>query len=104
MDHLRYSTGTPAQTSAPAQPAKGLAYRICALIVAQLGCDPDLVKADVRLVNDLGADSLDVVELAMAIEHELHIEAMPDDELQVVKTVQQLIDVARKYAPAGAAA
>lgn len=97
--HLQRST----QASA-ASDLRPLAACIQALIVDQLGCDPDLVKPEARLAADLACDSLDVVELAMAIEHELNIEAMPDDELQVVKTVQQLIDVVRKYAPAGATA
>lgn len=78
-----------------------LAARVTALVLEHLGADPEHVTPESRLARDLGCDSLDVVEIAMAIEHDLGIEAMPDAELQAVTTLQQLIDVVARHAPAG---
>lgn len=81
-----------------------LAARVTALVLNHLGADPENVTPQSRLTRDLGCDSLDVVEIAMAIEHDLGIEAMPDAELQAVKTLQELIDVVARHAPAGVVA
>ncbi|MGJ8723050.1 MAG: acyl carrier protein [Roseibacillus sp.] len=55
--------------------------RIKDIIVEQLGVNVDQVTADAKLMEDLGADSLDAVELVMAIEEEFGIE-VPDDEAE----------------------
>ena len=61
------------------------------IIVEQLGVDEDEVKADASFVDDLGADSLDVVELVMALEEEFECE-IPDEEAEKITSVQQAID------------
>lgn len=60
------------------------------IIVNTLSCDAEKVTADARLAEDLEADSLDAVELNMAIEDELGI-AIPDEELTNLKTVGDIV-------------
>lgn len=60
------------------------------LIAAQLGVAVEQVTPDANLVNDLGADSLDVVELIMALEDELGIE-VPDDDAQKLSTLSAVV-------------
>ena len=59
------------------------------VIVEQLGVDPERVKAEASFIDDLGADSLDIVELVMAMEEEFEIE-IPDEEAEKLKTVQDV--------------
>lgn len=54
-------------------------------------CDPDGIKLDTRLEEDLEADSLDLVELAMSLEEELSLE-IPDEELEGIRTVGDAVD------------
>ncbi len=56
------------------------------VIVEQLGVDPDRVKLEASFIDDLGADSLDIVELVMAMEEEFGIE-IPDEDAEKLKTV-----------------
>jgi acyl carrier protein len=60
------------------------------IIVEQLGVDEDEVKADASFVDDLGADSLDVVELVMALEEEFGIE-ISDEDAEKMGTVKEAI-------------
>ncbi|KIM03739.1 MAG: acyl carrier protein [Sulfurovum sp. AS07-7] len=62
-----------------------------AVVVEQLNVNPDEVKEDSRFVEDLGADSLDVVELVMAIEEKFDIE-IKDEEAEKIATVQDVIN------------
>ena len=57
----------------------------------QLGTDEASLKNDSSFINDLGADSLDTVELVMALEEEFNTE-IPDEEAEKITTVQQAID------------
>ncbi len=57
------------------------------IIVQQLGVDADKVTADASFVDDLGADSLDVVELVMAFEEEFGVE-IPDEAAEKIATVK----------------
>ncbi len=61
------------------------------IIAEELGVDKDEVNADSNLADDLGADSLDAVELIMAIEEEFDIE-IDDATATKIKTVQDIID------------
>ena len=61
------------------------------IIVEQLGVDEDEVKAAASFVDDLGADSLDVVELVMALEEEFGME-ISDEDAEKLGTVRQAID------------
>ncbi|MBW4514136.1 MAG: acyl carrier protein [Timaviella obliquedivisa GSE-PSE-MK23-08B] len=61
------------------------------IVVDQLSVDADAVKPEASFANDLGADSLDVVELVMALEEEFDIE-IPDEAAESIATVQAAVD------------
>lgn len=65
--------------------------RVKKIVIEQLGVKDDEVKEDASFVDDLGADSLDTVELVMALEEEFETE-IPDDEAEKITTVRQAID------------
>jgi acyl carrier protein len=65
--------------------------RVKEIIVEQLGVEEDEVASDASFTDDLGADSLDTVELVMAFEEEFNIE-IPDDDAEGIATVQDAID------------
>ncbi len=65
------------------------------IIVEQLSVDKDKVVAGASFVDDLGADSLDLVELIMAMEEEFDVE-IPDEEAEKITTVQDAIDFVNK--------
>ena len=65
--------------------------RVKKIIVEQLGVKEEDVKSEASFVEDLGADSLDTVELVMALEEEFDIE-IPDEEAEKITTVQSAID------------
>ncbi|MDF1877794.1 acyl carrier protein [Sulfurimonas sp. SAG-AH-194-L11] len=60
------------------------------VVVEQLSVDVNEVKEDAKFVEDLGADSLDVVELVMALEEKFDIE-IPDDEAEKIQTVADVV-------------
>ena len=66
------------------------------VIVEQLNVSPEEVKPESKFVEDLGADSLDVVELIMALEEKFEIE-IPDSEAEKIKTVQDVVDYIEKH-------
>lgn len=61
------------------------------IIVEQLGVEEEQVLAEASFVNDLGADSLDTVELIMAFEEEFGVE-IPDEEAEKIKTVKDVLN------------
>ena len=61
------------------------------LVVTQLGIDASKVQTDSSFIDDLGADSLDTVELVMAFEEEFDIE-IPDEDAQKIKTVADVVN------------
>ncbi|MYE07312.1 MAG: acyl carrier protein [Oligoflexia bacterium] len=65
--------------------------KVTALIVDQLGVEKDKVKPESSFVDDLGADSMDIVELVMAFEDNFSIQ-IPDQEEGNIRTVQDAID------------
>ena len=65
--------------------------RIKKIISEQLGVEEDEVVPEAKFVEDLGADSLDTVELVMALEEEFDIE-IPDEEAETIQTVAGAID------------
>jgi len=65
--------------------------RVKQIVVEQLGVSEDEVSGDSSFVDDLGADSLDTVELVMALEEEFNCE-IPDEEAEKIATVQQAVD------------
>lgn len=62
-----------------------------AVVVEQLNVSADEVKPESKFVEDLGADSLDVVELVMALEEKFDVE-IPDDQAEKIQTVQNAVD------------
>ena len=68
-----------------------VADRVKKIIVDQLGVEEELVTPDASFVDDLGADSLDTVELVMAFEEEFGVE-IPDDAAEKITTVKDAID------------
>ena len=64
----------------------GLAERIHKLVAEQLGVDRNQVTPQASILDDLGADSLDVVELVMAIEESFDIE-IPDEAIEAMRTI-----------------
>jgi len=71
--------------------------RVKKIVVEQLGVKEEEVKEDASFVDDLGADSLDTVELVMALEEEFETE-IPDDEAEKITTVRQAIDYINSHA------
>ena len=65
--------------------------RVKKVVMDQLGVTAEALKNEASFVDDLGADSLDTVELVMALEEEFGTE-IPDDEAEKITTVQQAID------------
>jgi acyl carrier protein len=65
--------------------------RVRKIVVDQLGVKEEEVTLEASFVDDLGADSLDTVELVMALEEEFETE-IPDDQAENITTVQQAID------------
>jgi acyl carrier protein len=65
--------------------------QVKAIVAEQLGVKAEQVTNDASFVDDLGADSLDTVELVMALEEEFEIE-IPDEDAEKITTVQQAID------------
>ncbi|MBR8701207.1 MULTISPECIES: acyl carrier protein [Fusobacterium] len=65
--------------------------KIREIVVEQLGVEPEQVVPEANFVEDLGADSLDTVELIMAFEEEFDVE-IPDTDAEKIKTVQDVID------------
>ena len=66
--------------------------RVKNIIVEQLGVEADQVKPEAQFVNDLGADSLDTVELIMALEEEFDIE-IPAEKAEKISTVEEAVEL-----------
>jgi acyl carrier protein len=69
--------------------------RVIDIVAEQLGVDKEKVSPDTSFVNDLGADSLDTVELVMELEEEFDIN-IPDEEAEKIQTVGQAIEFIEK--------
>lgn len=74
-----------------------VADRVKQIIVEQLGVDAAEVTNQAHFVNDLGADSLDTVELVMALEEEFDTE-IPDEQAEKIQTVGQAIEYIQAHA------
>ena len=77
-----------------------VADKVKSIIVEQLGVDEEEVTPDASFVDDLGADSLDTVELVMAFEEAFDIE-IPDEDAEKIRTVSDAVDYIGKHAKAG---
>lgn len=70
--------------------AENITEKVTGIIVEQLGVSADQVKPESKLIEDLGADSLDAVELVMAVEEEFGID-VPDEEAEKLRSVGDII-------------
>ncbi|MFS8641326.1 MAG: acyl carrier protein [Symbiobacteriaceae bacterium] len=75
---------------------EALFQRVREIIVEQLGVDEASVTPEARFIDDLGADSLDIVELIMALEEEFDLE-IPDEEAEKIVTVGDAIQYIEKH-------
>lgn len=66
------------------------------IIVDQLGVEEDEVLPEAHFIEDLGADSLDIVELVMALEEEFGLE-IPDEDAEKIATVNDAVDYIREH-------
>jgi acyl carrier protein len=73
--------------------------RVKKIVAEQLGVNESEIKTESSFVNDLGADSLDTVELVMALEEEFETE-IPDEEAEKITTVQQAINYVQSHVKA----
>lgn len=71
--------------------------RVTDIVVEQLGLERDKVHPESKFVDDLGADSLDTVELVMALEEEFEIE-IPDEEAEKITTLREAIAYVEEHA------
>ena len=69
--------------------------KIKQIIAEQLGLNEDEILDEASLIDDLGADSLDIVELVMAMEEEFEME-IPDEDAEKISTVKDVIDYVKK--------
>jgi len=76
--------------------ANDIEAKVKEIIVERLGVDPSEITPQAHFVNDLGADSLDTVELVMAFEEEFGME-IPDEEAEKIQTVGQAIEYIKAH-------
>ncbi len=74
----------------------GLEEKVKKIIVDQLGVDVAEVTSEASFIEDLGADSLDTVELVMALEEEFGLE-IPDDEAEKIATVKDAVEYIKAH-------
>ena len=77
-----------------------VAERVKKIVIEHLGVDADKVVDNANFIEDLGADSLDTVELVMAFEEAFDIE-IPDEDAEKIRTVSDAVDYIGKHAKAG---
>jgi acyl carrier protein len=75
--------------------AEDIQQKVVDLIVDQLGVDADSVTPEAHFIDDLGADSLDTVELVMAFEEEFDLE-VPDEDAEKLETVSDVTNYLKK--------
>ncbi len=66
--------------------------QVCNMLAEQLGISADSIRPEQEVVKDLGADSLAVIELMMALEENYGI-TLPESEIEKIKTVQDIVDM-----------
>jgi len=76
-----------------------IAERVKKIVVEHLGLAPERATMESSFIDDLGADSLDTVELVMAFEEEFNIE-IPDDAAEKIRTLQNAVDYIQQHAKA----
>jgi acyl carrier protein len=94
--------GRPVTDDQPqeAQTMASVAERVTKIIVEELGVNEDQVKPEAKFQDDLGADSLDQVELIMRFEEEFGVE-IPDEDTEKIVTVQDAVNYMDSKVPSG---
>lgn len=77
--------------------ANAMKSKVVDIIANQLGVEKEIITAEANVVDDLGADSLDVVELVMALEEAFDLE-IPDEDAEKIRTVKDILDYLGKAA------
>ena len=72
-----------------------IAEKVCTIVCNQLDVEREKVKPEASFINDLGADSLDIVELVMELEEEFDM-SIPDEEAEKILTVGKAIEYIKK--------
>ena len=72
-----------------------IAERVATIVSNQLDVEKDKVKPETSFINDLGADSLDIVELVMELEEEFDM-SIPDEDAEKIRTVGEAVEYIRK--------
>lgn len=70
--------------------------KVKSIIVEQLGLNPDEITMESSFVDDLGADSLDIVELIMALEEEFDME-IPDEDIEGISTIADVVNYIKNH-------
>jgi acyl carrier protein len=86
----------PGNTKEPRMSDNNLEARVKSIIADQLGVAEDEIRMDSKFIDDLGADSLDIVELVMAMEEEFQME-IPDEEAENIRTVQDALSYIKDH-------
>jgi acyl carrier protein len=84
-------TGTAGDFANTGEQRMSVAEKVKQIIVEQLGVDENQVDPSASFVDDLGADSLDIVELVMAFEEAFDLD-IPDEDAEKIKTVKDAVD------------
>ena len=66
--------------------------KLCELVADQLGVDPEEVTMETSFVDDYNADSIDIVELMMAVEEEFHLGEVEENALENIKTIGDVVE------------
>ena len=66
--------------------------RVKELVAEQLGVEKTTIADDANIIEDLGADSLDVIEMLMTLEEEYGV-SIPDDKINQIKTIKQIVEL-----------
>jgi acyl carrier protein len=90
-DTSHRDSGSYKSTKPEGIPMSKTADRVKKIVVEHLGVEADKVTEDASFIDDLGADSLDIVELVMAFEEEFNVE-IPDDAAEKIATVNDAIE------------
>jgi acyl carrier protein len=91
LDRAAFSRGWQHAFAITGEHGMSVAERVKQIIVEQLGVDENQVDPSASFVDDLGADSLDIVELVMAFEEAFDLD-IPDEDAEKIKTVKDAID------------
>jgi acyl carrier protein len=99
MDSARRGNGVRVRIKTRTGKMSDIAERVKKIVVEHLGVDADKVVDGANFIDDLGADSLDIVELVMAFEEEFGVE-IPDDQAETITTVGDACKFLEKNAKA----